>query len=168
MEKFFAQIVPDFIQQSAVWAQTVAWIDANSTLVTVSLVFSVALLVASPFIIAWIAVRLPVDYFVGEERPDVMGQKLNPLLYWGFRIVKNIIGVILIIAGIAMLVLPGQGILTILIGVSLVQFPGKYQLERWLISQPAVLGSINWIRRKANVPELLAPDEQPKQPSGKV
>ena len=161
MQEFLAQIVPDFVQQSAVWAQTIAWIDANSTLVTASLVLSVVLLVASPFIIAWIAVRMPADYFVGEERSDAMRHKLNPFLYFGFRIIKNIIGVILIFAGIAMLVLPGQGILTILVGVSLVQFPGKYQLERWLISRPAVLGSINWIRRKANVAELLPPEDPP-------
>lgn len=168
MQEFLAQIVPDFIQQSAVWAQTVAWIDANSTLVTASLVLSVVLLVASPFIIAWIAVRMPADYFVGEERSHEVRDQLNPFLYFGFRIIKNIIGVILILAGIAMLVLPGQGILTILVGVSLVQFPGKYHLERWLISRPAVFGSINWIRRKADVPELLPPEHHPHDQSEKV
>jgi hypothetical protein len=53
-----------------------------------------------------------------------------------------------------MLVLPGQGILTMLIGISLVDFPGKRQLERKLIGQPAVLNTINRVREKFGQPPL--------------
>jgi len=61
---------------------------------------------------------------------------------------------VLLAAGIAMLVLPGQGILTMLIGISLVDFPGKRQLERKLIGQPAVLNTINKVREKFGRPPL--------------
>ena len=148
----------DFLAQSETLAAVFVWMDENSLIVTASLVFSVVLFLASPFLIAWVAVRMPEDYFVGEERPDKIRSRLNPVLYWGFRIVKNLIGLVLVLAGIAMLVLPGQGILTILIGLSLVHFPGKYKVERWLVARPAVFHSINWIRRKAQVPELIRPD----------
>ena len=57
-------------------------------------------------------------------------------------------------AGIAMLLLPGQGVLTILIGIMLLDFPGKRSLEFWIIRQRGVLKAANWIRRKSNHPPL--------------
>ena len=56
-----------------------------------------------------------------------------------------------------MLVLPGQGLLTILIGIGISDFPGKYKLERRLVSVPGILGAINWIRGKARVEPLRPP-----------
>ena len=56
-----------------------------------------------------------------------------------------------------MLVVPGQGLLTILIGVMLTDFPGKYALERRLISQPSIFNAINWIRDKAGKEPLKRP-----------
>ena len=62
-----------------------------------------------------------------------------------------------------MLVLPGQGILTILIGLSLVEFPGKRRLEAKLVGQATVLSTINKMRAKFNKPPLiLAPERHPK------
>ena len=49
-----------------------------------------------------------------------------------------------------MLVLPGQGLLTILLGVTLLDFPGKFRMQKWVISRKGVLDSINWIRAKAH------------------
>jgi hypothetical protein len=68
----------------------------------------------------------------------------------GLRFLKATLGVTFIIAGLAMLVLPGQGILTILVGMMLLNFPGKYQIERWLVTRRPVARSINWLRRRAN------------------
>jgi len=59
-----------------------------------------------------------------------------------------------LVAGIAMLVLPGQGVLTIVIGIMLLDFPGKYRFERSLAARRPVLRSINWLRRRANRPLL--------------
>ena len=41
-------------------------------------------------------------------------------------------------------------ILTILVGMMLLNFPGKYQFERWLVTRRPVARSINWLRRRAN------------------
>ena len=75
--------------------------------------------------------------------------------YWAWLVAKNIAGLIFILAGMAMLVLPGQGLISILLGLSLTNFPGKYRLERFLISRPAILRSVNWIRRKADKDPLI-------------
>lgn len=64
-------------------------------------------------------------------------------------IAKIIVGLFLLVCGVLMLVLPGQGIITILIGLSLIPFPGKNKIEQYLISRKSVRSSLNWIRLKA-------------------
>ena len=54
-----------------------------------------------------------------------------------------------------MLVLPGQGVLTILIGVMFINFPGKYRLERWVVMRDPVLKTINRLRQRAGHPPLI-------------
>ena len=67
---------------------------------------------------------------------------------------KNIIGVFLIIGGLLMLVLPGQGLLTIVTGLLLINYSGKCKLEQKLVAIPSVFRALNWIRVKANKPPL--------------
>jgi len=68
---------------------------------------------------------------------------------------KNIVGMMLIIGGIALLFLPGQGILTILIGLLIMDFPYKYKVEIWVIKHHFILRSINKLREKAKQPPLV-------------
>ncbi|MCH9671248.1 MAG: PGPGW domain-containing protein [Gammaproteobacteria bacterium] len=100
----------------------------------------VASLVALPVLIA----RLPDDYYI--RRPVAA-----PLsgLGWLRKAVLNVVGCLLVLAGLAMLVLPGQGILTIVIGLACMDFPGKRRLERRIVSNPKVLAAANWIRARA-------------------
>ncbi len=70
------------------------------------------------------------------------------VLYWPIKVLKNILGTLVILAGIVMLFLPGQGLLAILIGIMLLDFPGKHQLERKLICKPKILTSINRLRKR--------------------
>jgi hypothetical protein len=65
---------------------------------------------------------------------------------------------VLVVAGLVMLVVPGQGLLTIVVGLMLLDFPGKYRLERWLATRPKVWQSINWLRRRAGYEELQRPE----------
>lgn len=57
-----------------------------------------------------------------------------------------------------MLVTPGQGVLMIIAGLVLLEFPGKFRLERWLVTRRHVWRSINWLRRRAGRPELQKPN----------
>jgi hypothetical protein len=70
-------------------------------------------------------------------------------------IAKNVLGYIFVVAGIFMLVLPGQGVLTILVGIMFLNFRRKYELERWIVSRRPVLRSINWVRRHAGRDPLV-------------
>lgn len=119
--------------------------------------FSVVAFVASLIAIPWLLVRLPAGYFdVRAPRPFLSGR--HPALRATAIVIKNVAGVIFLLAGIAMLVLPGQGVLTMLIGISMLDFPGKRQLEARLISQPALLTRINRLRaRFGKAPFDLAP-----------
>jgi len=110
--------------------------------------------VGSLIAIPWILVRLPQDYFC-ERHPRTWLKDHHPVLRFIALALKNFVGWILLLGGIAMLVLPGQGLLTILIGVSLMDFPGKRAIERKLVSRPLVLQAINRIRRRFDRPPLL-------------
>ncbi|MFO8032450.1 MAG: PGPGW domain-containing protein [Desulfohalobiaceae bacterium] len=71
---------------------------------------------------------------------------------------KNLLGIVLVLAGLAMLVLPGQGLLSIILGLALTNFPGKFKLQRRLVGYPSVLNSLNWLRRRFGRPSFLAPE----------
>ncbi len=108
--------------------------------------------------IPWVLVRLPADYFDTRVPRHWMPGR-HPIIRGAGRLLKNLAGVVFVIAGIAMLVLPGQGVLTILIGVSLLDFPGKHRLEARLVSQRLVLRGINSVRQRFGRPPLvLAPE----------
>ncbi|QDU39989.1 Putative transmembrane protein (PGPGW) [Maioricimonas rarisocia] len=105
-------------------------------------------------------VRMPADYFLRTSPPPDSFRAEHPLVRWAIRIAKNGLGAVFVIAGVAMLVLPGQGILTILIGITLLDLPGKRRVELALIRREAVLKGINWMRRRANRPPLQLPQRR--------
>lgn len=111
------------------------------------LVFLLSLLTIPYFI-----VRIPADYFSHHKRHRLPWSDQHPLVRLLFLILKNLLGLLLIALGFILLFLPGQGVLTVLVGVLLINFPGKYRFERWLIARPAVLSSVNWLRRRYNKP----------------
>ena len=127
--------------------------DVLVYLFVLSIVGFIGSLIAIPFIL----VRLPPHYF-DERHPRTWMEDHHPILRWTGLILKNVIGFVFFLAGFAMLFLPGQGILTMLIGVSLMDFPGKRRLERKLIGRPAVLKTINAVRAKFNHPPLTVAD----------
>ena len=102
--------------------------------------------------IKWLVALIPSDYFIEVKRNKY--QSSYPLTWLISIIIKNIVGYILIIGGILMLVLPGQGLFTIIIGLMLSNYPGKYFIERKFIAIPSVLKTINWLRKKSNKPPL--------------
>jgi hypothetical protein len=118
-----------------------------------SLGMLLASLVAFPLVI----INLPEDYFVRERRNPAYRTRRHPAVWLAVTIAKNLLGALLVTAGIAMLVLPGQGLLTILIGMSLLNFPGKYVLERRIVGRPGVGRVLNRIRSLAGRPELRLP-----------
>ena len=123
------------------------------TLGLVSLALFVVSLVVFPLVVA----NLPNDYFVRDKRDPAHQKRRRPVVWVFLTVVKNIFGFVLILAGIAMLLLPGQGILTILMGLAVANFPGKFTLERRLVRQPSVGKALNRIRELAGKPRLEIP-----------
>jgi archaellum biogenesis protein FlaJ (TadC family) len=130
------------------------WIHGNETVVAWLVVASVVMFFGALIAVPIIAVRLPADYFAHEKRDRRRWHGRNPILRAAMIIAANVVGYVFILAGLAMLVLPGQGVLTILIGVILADFPAKYRIERWIIARPPVLGAFNWLRHRAAKPPL--------------
>ena len=108
---------------------------------------SVVVFVGTLVIIPFILVRLPEHYF-DVRVPRTWMKDSHPLLRVAGLVLKNVLGILFLAAGLAMLVLPGQGLLTILIGLTLLDFPGKQRLEASIIGRPAVLRTINQLRQR--------------------
>lgn len=120
---------------------------------------SVATFVLTLLIVPIIVVRIPEDYFSDQRRHTSRWAQYHPVFRYLLISLKNLAGVILFVMGLLMLVLPGQGLLTIFFGIALMDFPGKYKVERRLVSYPKVLHSINWIRKKAHKAPLIIESE---------
>lgn len=109
--------------------------------------FTVSSLVSLVAVTA-VLVSLPAGYF--REDAQAAPWPRSPLLRWAWRIGKNVLGLALLALGLLLSVpgVPGQGLLTMLIGLILMDFPGKRGLERRLVARPAVLGAINRLRAR--------------------
>lgn len=107
-----------------------------------SICFAVAGALLGPFIIA----RLPEDYFSQEAMSRRQELGLGPRALF-LRILRNVAGWPLLILGVALLVLPGQGILTIVAALALMDFPMKRRLMQKLLETQRVRGALDWLRR---------------------
>lgn len=112
-------------------------------------------------VISYIITQMDKEYFLSinrrhkknatdEDTKNVSSRWLNRGGSYVVKIVKIIIGIFLLVCGIAMLVLPGQGLITMLIGLSMLPFPGKHKIEQNLLARKSIRSSLNWIRIKAN------------------
>jgi len=117
------------------------------------------LFVASFFInlaiVSFILVKLPKDHF-SKSRKTKFWSGPHPALHAAKVIGKNIAGVLLVALGVVLSLpgVPGQGLLTILLGVMLLDFPGRHRLEQKLLSKPSIVNSINRLRERFDKPPL--------------
>ena len=105
--------------------------------------------------IAIVMIKIPANYFSTHYKHDFLPG--SPFIVrWGAVIAKNIFGVFLILLGLALSLpgVPGQGILTILLGLIMLDIPGKRPLEARIIKRPAVLSAINKLRARYSKPPL--------------
>lgn len=135
-------------QLQRAWSTLVGFLLAPATLIGLT-AFSLVTCVVSIICASWALRRLPVDYLLTDPAQEPRGGLLRAL--------RNLVGLILLLLGVAMLVLPGQGLLTILAGLSLMDFRGKRQLECRLMLRPRVFAAINRFRLRSGQPRLLSP-----------
>ena len=136
-------------------AELLDWFRNHSFLLSWLAVFSVVAFIGTLAAIPALVVRIPQDYFLHDRRPPSARSNRGFLQHLVLTGLKNVIGILFVLAGVAMLVLPGQGLLTILIGLMLMNFPGKYTLQRTLISHKTVLSAVNRLRRRAGRPPIV-------------
>jgi hypothetical protein len=109
--------------------------------------FSLVAIVCSIVLVPRYLAHLPPDFLTAGDRE-------HHSTAW--RIARNGLGVVLVLLGIAMLLLPGQGLITLMVGVLLVDFPGKQRLVQRVLGRPKVLKVVNKLREKRGSPPLVA------------
>src|SRR5947207_3408494 len=144
-------------------------LDLLSKITLEEVLVSVGLFIVTFFgsilVVGFILVRIPPTFFLDHHSRDWWADK-SPWLRWLGIIAKNLLGFVLVVLGVIMSLpgVPGQGILTILIGIVLLDFPGKRRLERKIIGRPKVLAAVNGLRARYGKPPLQV-DESSAPPT---
>lgn len=112
-------------------------------------VLSFITFILSLILLPYLIRKIPSDYFLqlSDEQPKFRGYNVKVVFIF---LVRNIFGSLLLLCGIAMLFLPGQGLITIFVSLLLLTFPGKKRLITYLTSLKTVRFTVNWIRKKAH------------------
>jgi len=131
--------------------------DASvGNLVLIGILVSALMSVGGLAAVGYLIVRLPSNYFC-HSRPRDFWTDRHPLIRWTGLVAKNLAGALAVVLGVILSLpgIPGPGVLSILIGIMLLDFPRKRELERRLVSRPAVLGAINKMRARYGRPPLV-------------
>lgn len=131
---------------------------------------SIALLIGTALLIPWLLILLPRDFFA--RMPEKFFTGRHPVVAFLLVIFRNVVGALLLVSGIIMLFIPGQGLLTILVGLALIDFPGRHTLLMRLFSNPRVFNAANGVRRWAGKPDFLPANKEhaggdPSRPAAK-
>jgi hypothetical protein len=150
----FQQVLFDNRSVNKLVTESVGRVSLHEVLLGIGL-FVVTFLV-SLGIVSFILIKLPPTYFQSSHPRDFWTDR-HPGIRFAGLIAKNALGLILVVVGIVLSLpgVPGQGILTILLGIMLMDFPGKRRLENKLVSRPRVLEAINRLRHKFGKPPLV-------------
>ncbi len=120
---------------------------------------SILLIVVSLALVPALIRRLPVDYLVAAAPPRPRTARAIAA-----RVTRNVVGLTLVLLGAAMLVLPGQGILTIAAGLLWLEFPGRRALLRRIVSLPPLRRAVDALRRDAGLAPLDLTSDAPPTP----
>ena len=130
------------------------WESLTWSKIIIGMMLLILQVVVSYAAIIFVMIKLPADYFSSTYAKNHINDS-RFLVRWGGVILKNLIGFVLVIVGIIMVVTPGPGGLTILLGLVMMDIPGKRPLEVKLIQKPAVLAAINKLRVRYDKPPLI-------------
>lgn len=124
---------------------------AKEVLIAVLAVVAGAL--ASIVLVVAVLARLPSDYFQGRSHRSPRPAR-HPALRAALFVGRNLLGLALVGIGVVLALpgVPGQGLLTIFVGLLLVDFPGKFRLFRWFLRQPAIASGIARLRARCGRP----------------
>jgi hypothetical protein len=132
-----------------------AWIDFVTEHAGWLLGISAGTFIATIILVPILILRIPRTYFLEDDRPPPLSR--NRAVHLLLMSLKNLLGLILVILGLGMFFFPGQGLLTMLIGLTIMNYPGKFKIERWLVLRPRVLPALNWLRQRYGRAPLESP-----------
>ena len=128
-------------------------------------ILSVATLVGALVAVPLVVSRLPADYFSAPKRHPMRQEVGLGLLI--VDALRNLLGGVLIVIGLLLLLTPGQGLVTILAGLMIMNFPGKYRIERAIVAREGVFRALNWFRNRYGHPPFEPPHrEKPPKDEG--
>lgn len=130
----------------------VIWLSQHTDAIAVIGLVSFLLLATSLLATPWILARLPANYF--SKPPSIEPRSVRRLFK---SVVKTILGFMLMLTGVAMMITPGPGLVCLVLGMALCEFPGKHRLLTRIIRRPSVFSTLNWLREKASKPPFVLP-----------
>lgn len=133
----------------------IQWTAGHALFLLITAVSTAVLFIVTLAALPVFFVLIPPDFFVHREKRFPALEKTHPAARIMLLIVKNIFGTIFTVIGILMLFLPGQGILTMLLGLTLIDFPKKRKIVRKILRNRNVSHSINALREKFGREPLL-------------
>lgn len=136
---------------TATWTELTAFLQVWALPIALA---SGALMLISLLMIPYIVAKIPADYFAHDRRHSLRENLRHPAVEFVLVSIKNLLGGLLLVFGLILLPGPGPGIITIAFGLSMMNFPGKYRLERRVVGHPRVLKGINAMRRRHGQPPL--------------
>jgi hypothetical protein len=118
-------------------------------------IFVVTTLLSTGAVAAFL-VMIPADHFVAAHK-GVRRRIRSPVVGVLYAIGKNLLGVALVVVGVLLSVpgVPGQGLLTIMVGIFLLDIPGKRRFELALVKRPAIRAGIDKLRARFDKPPML-------------
>jgi hypothetical protein len=117
-------------------------------------VVSVGIFVIGFLLVPPLAVKLPADHFIRPE-PALDRRSIRA---WIWYVSRNLFALVLLVAGVAMILLPGPGIITIIVAIAVADFPGKRRVERAFIRTWIVRTALNAMRSKYGAPPMIIPN----------
>ncbi|MFK8078640.1 MAG: PGPGW domain-containing protein [Granulosicoccus sp.] len=133
--------------------QILSWLVQYKHLFSSFALLGVLLLVTSLVATPWLVARLPKDYLIKAG----LRQKPHGLVRTVIYCVRALIGLILVVLGFVLMLTPGPGLVVLIVGISLAEFPGKQRLLVSIATQPHVLKSLNWMRTQRGRPPFDHP-----------
>lgn len=131
------------------------WLSQHKLLMAAVAAFSTALLLIGIIATPWLVAKLPVDYLLRRDPKPAR----HPVIHLTLVVLGSFLGGTLILLGIVMLVTPGPGVVTVLLGFSLCSFPGKSKLLRFMATRNSIFASLNWMRHRHDKAPLIHPDQ---------
>jgi multidrug efflux pump subunit AcrB len=134
--------------------QLLSWLSEYTLFFSTAAGASILLMIVSLAATPWLVASLPSDYL----QPKALDSRPTGLFRALILTFRNIVGLILVILGLILLVTPGPGIVVLLVGISMAEFPGKQRLFISIAIQPKVFTSLNWMRTRRGKTPFEYPD----------